>query len=858
MKQNKSRAWAAFSLACLLLSPLPCCAIASLDGPYESAWSEETNRVWLGPEYWANPWEDWCVRSGRIECLSRGKDRNVHLLTRDLAPDEGDIALDVRLGFLDQKAKAPGGWAGFKIGARGRFDDYRDSAVRGKGLHAGITFAGVLFIGKPKEDDPSIGRAPDDVGLELRIAPVDGSYKAVLLAFDSSGTKIAEKVCETIEPESLVGNIALVCNGKGNLWFRDFKVAGSKVRAHPGRVFGPILFAQHTLSRGIVKMTAQMPPLGESDSKAVLLQFRKGWTWKTVGETTIDPHARTATFRVTDHDDSHDTPYRLVYSLRDAAGHGRDHCFEGTIRRNPTDREKIVVAAFTGNNDVGFPHQDVVDHVSFFRPDLLVFTGDQIYEGIGGYGCPRSPLDRSLIAYLRKWSQYGWEYRELLRHTPSIAIPDDHDVFHGNLWGAGGKATDFPQGSKAQDTGGYKMPPDFVNAVQRTQTSHHPDPFDPTPVKQGIGVYYGAMNYGGISFAVIEDRKFKSAPKMILPEAKINNGWAQNLEYDAAREGDAPGAVLLGERQLKFLEEWAADWSCGAWMKVVISQTIFANVATLPVEVHHDNVTPRLKIWPVGEYAPNERPVQDHDSNGWPQTGRNRALEEMRRGFAFHIAGDQHLGSTIRYGIDDWNDAGCAICVPSVANVWPRRWFPPEPGKNRKPGSPKYTGDFHDGFGNKITVRAVSNPHAVDVEPTDINNRAPGYGIISFHRGKRSITLANWPRWVDPAAPGAKPYPGWPITVTQRDNYGRKPAAWLPPIEVADCEDPVIQVIRDKDAEVVYTLRIKGKAFQPWTFESGRHTVVVSDPDRNATIRLEGLDATEKEAATTMRVAFEK
>ena len=33
--------------------------------------------------------------------------------------------------------------------------------------------------------------------------------------------------------------------------------------------------------------------------------------------------------------------------------------------------------------------------------------------------------------------------------------------------------------------------------------------------------------YGGISFAIIEDRKFKSAPKQMLPEAKINNGWSE-------------------------------------------------------------------------------------------------------------------------------------------------------------------------------------------------------------------------------------------------------------------------------------------------------------------------------------------
>ena len=136
------------------------------------------------------------------------------------------------------------------------------------------------------------------------------------------------------------------------------------------------------------------------------------------------------------------------------------------------------------------------------------------------------------------------------------------------------------------------MPAAWVNMVQRTQTSHLPDAYDPRPVKQGIGVYYCNMNYGGVSFAILEDRKFKSAPKMLLPEAKIHNGWAQNIEFDAKTKGDVAGAELLGDRQLGFLDAWADDWRDGVWMKVVLSQTIFANVATLPASAHHDNVVP--------------------------------------------------------------------------------------------------------------------------------------------------------------------------------------------------------------------------------------------------------------------------
>ena len=128
------------------------------------------------------------------------------------------------------------------------------------------------------------------------------------------------------------------------------------------------------------------------------------------------------------------------------------------------------------------------------------------------------------------------------------------------------------------------------------------------------------------------------------------------------------GAELLGARQMRFLERWANDSRGDVWMKAVVSQTLFANVATLPKGSRADEITTKLPIQPPGGYAEGEAPVQDHDSNGWPQTPRLAALRLMRKAGAIHIAGDQHLGSTIQYGIDTFRDGPFAICVPSVAN----------------------------------------------------------------------------------------------------------------------------------------------------------------------------------------------
>jgi phosphodiesterase/alkaline phosphatase D-like protein len=827
---------------------------------FQSNWPDKAERPWAGPEYWSNPLQDWRVRGGRLECFIAGGDRNVYLLTRELSEAAGAFSTGVKLGRLEEDTGTlEEGFVGFRVGIRGHFHDYRDSAVRGTGLDAGLSADGRLFIGRLEDSAPRV-RAPFQA-LELRLSarPAGTAYRLILQAFDRTGRRLAEVSRQDVRPEWLTGGIALVCSsgkveetpepaqqvtesgfagkrgtargGTLRFWFRDWKVAGSKVTAHEDRVFGPILFAMHTLSRGVLKLAAQMAPVGNAPRDVFLeIKDSRSAAWRRTARASIDPLSRTAAFRLPDWDDTKDALYRVVYTMPDTTGKPRQYFWEGTVRKDPVDKPQIVVAAFTGNNDLGFPHADVVRHVGHFKPDFLAYTGDQIYERVADYGTQRSPVEAAALDYLRKWYLFGWEYRDLLKDIPAVCLPDDHDVYHGNIWGAGGRHAEG-EGSTGQDRGGYTMPAAWVNAVQRTQTSHMPDPFDPAPVEQGITVYYCPLLYGGISFAVVEDRKWKSAPKELLPNAGIVNGWPQNPGYDAAKHGDVPGAQLLGKRQLDFLNRWATDWSGGAWMKVVVSQTLFAAVATLPRDEKNDGITPKLRIMKPGEYAGDEAPVMDHDSNGWPQSGRNEALRAMRRALAFHIAGDQHLGSTVQYGIDDWNDAAWAICVPSVANVFPRRWYPPQPGRNRKPGRPNYTGEFLDGFGNKVTVHAASNPTAVGVAPAALYDRAPGYGIVTFDRATRKITIANWPRWVDPSRPGAKPYDGWPITIDQTDNG--MPRRWtLETIETPGLRDPVFQVVDESSGEIVYTLRIRGSSFAPKVFKPGTYTVKVMDPDR--------------------------
>jgi len=207
------------------------------------------------------------------------------------------------------------------------------------------------------------------------------------------------------------------------------------------------------------------------------------------------------------------------------------------------------------------------------------------------------------------------------------------------------------------NNGGYLMPPAWVNAVQRTQTAHLLDPPDPTPVKNDIGVYYTDFVYGRVSFALVEDRKWKSGPDGLVPAHPGRPDHVKDPGYDPS-ELDVPAAKLLGERQLKFLDDWGADWQ-GADMKTVISQTVFAQVPT-----HHG---------PDYMYL-----VADLNSNGWPQTQRDAAVRRLRKAVAFHIGGDQHLPMLLQCGLDNYDDGGYNFCVPPISNIYPRAFRPSE------------------------------------------------------------------------------------------------------------------------------------------------------------------------------------
>ena len=223
----------------------------------------------------------------------------------------------------------------------------------------------------------------------------------------------------------------------------------------------------------------------------------------------------------------------------------------------------------------------------------------------------------------------------------------------------------------------------------------------------------------------------------------------------------------------------------------------------------------------------------DLDSNGWPQSGRNRAIRALRKAYAFHIAGDQHLATVIHHGVDEWNDAIYSFCTPSIVNFYPRHWMPLERQGERIETPLPHTGEYLDGFGNYVTMHAYVNPdtNRKGMYGGEWGEKADGHAIVRFNVKKRTITMECWPRGVDVTQEDATQYPGWPITISQQDNYGRKAMAYLPTLKIKGQTDPVVQVIRENDGNVVYTLRIKGDTFRPKVFEEGTYTIMIGEGD---------------------------
>jgi alkaline phosphatase D len=743
---------------------------------------EGVTRPWIGPEYFTNPLMNWKLSDGRIENTHGGWVNEVHSLTHQLKEGNGGFGMRVRVGLMENQPNSPDevAFVGFKFGAVGHRNDYRsnilhdlegafaEELIQTPPIKAGFTSDGRLLIGSTFSESLLTANHMKDAVMVLDVFYV-GKVATVRLTVSVSNKEVA-RLEAAIERESLSGNVALACHGLNppmrkrrdakdlnhlRFWFSAWEVSGDKFKANSEQTLGPILWSQYTLHKNTLKLMAFFVPMESGADKVAELEIRSGDGWKTIAQSEIESLSHTALFRVDGWNSRMDQEYRVTYPWSTPGGRVLAS-WGGTIRKDPVDKNTIVMAGLSCSHSELFPNQFLVENLLQQDPDLVFFSGDQIYESNGGYwtvkATEKKEVPRATLNYLGKFWLSILGFRDLMKDRPTVMVPDDHDVYSNDLWGKGGIAM-----GKDRCFGGYGMHRDWVEMVEYTQMGNRPDPHDSTPVEQGLKYYSTSLDVGGVSFALINDRKFKSAPGDVIDameplfamrgKRNIPDLDTINEEEFDTRSLDREDLQLLGERQLDFLREWGRD---GQKLRAVLSQSAFCQ--------------------------PHHLMVADMDSNGWPQSGRRRALEVIRDANAVMVTGDLHFATLVQQGIDDWEDAGWSFTLPAVLTQTHRFWRPKVPGENRQPGMPDYTGRFYDGWKNKITVWAAANPRSFLIEDPYkgdgertleyLRTSGLGYGIVRFNKPDHSITFESWPVYGNFKNPQShEQHPGFPRTV---------------------------------------------------------------------------------------------
>ena len=503
-----------------------------------------------------------------------------------------------------------------------------------------------------------------------------------------------------------------------------------------GAFAAEVLWTQYCQHDGKMKLMVHVdtdptsPVPAEPESVKLWLREGLDGDWKMAGEQPIDYLTATALFQM------QEWPRHKVIPFKVDCGESER---EGIFRAEPKDGSVLKVAGLSCHKDTGWPWKEAIAEVIAHDPDLVIFTGDQIYENDYDsrvfHAKTRDQVPQGMKNYLEKYRKFGEAFHELMRDRPTIMITDDHDVFLPDLWGNGGVLIDGKR-----TAGGYPAHPDWVNAAEFTQTGHLPDPVNPGPHGAGIKSYFTALEYGGVRFAILEDRKWKSPPSEVIKKKIVPPGFkfpkkrkthtsievVLDPDYDCTQL-DNPRLQLLGPKQETFLAVWSRDLKASGQIGAVISASPWVHVAM---------------------YSPTSA---DLDSNAWPQSARNRALKAIGDAPVVMLHGDVHLGTLGRHGVNEFNDGPVTYSFPPFSSTASRVWKPLEAGQNREPSAPENTGQFHDRFGNKVTMYGAGN---------GLN----GYGIILFDTRNRKAELQFHPMNKQRKPIKANVY-GWPHTV---------------------------------------------------------------------------------------------
>ena len=235
----------------------------------------------------------------------------------------GGGLLDYRASALAQKASGEGGgfWCGYEADGRIRF---RDHTAESDPLGYRPLEAEAI-----ESERPGFRNLSDEVILQLDIEPSGtGMFDVRLVALDVvTGDLRAGAVRRGLREEQVLGGVALASSplpeGRARFWFKDLQSSGEKIKVHKSRALGPILSTMYSLNRSVLKMSAQLMPLGEGEPRTVRLEVRAdGAQWREVARSSWGV-GYTALLKVESWDSSRSWDYRVRYT--DLANIDHDH-----------------------------------------------------------------------------------------------------------------------------------------------------------------------------------------------------------------------------------------------------------------------------------------------------------------------------------------------------------------------------------------------------------------------------------------------------------------------------------------------------------------------------------------------------
>ncbi|WP_440874117.1 alkaline phosphatase D family protein [Thalassotalea sp. PLHSN55] len=767
------------AIGCSTLSPLSVLAASKRQNlvavkPLLPLPQDQTSH-WLGKEFWGNRLQDWRMHKGALECLQGDKSfemRTVSLLTRTLVQNHQPGRIQATFENITPKKS---GYCGFLLGIGQGQLDYRGAALaqRAGGKYGG--FMAVMneqgelsFRDFSNQDQPlafeSLTTKKQPISQKVLSTPIlldchfdpttNNRFDIRLFAYHGeTGKQLGFALRTGVNADELIGGISLISSPNtgesGAKWrIKDVATGGEKISVQPTHQLGPVMGCMHSVNQTSLKMTAQFMPVDLAHYSSATLSVKAPGSeqWQVMQTSDIE-EGYVALFSINNWQSAKSLEYRISSNNQP-----NESLYTGIIKADPGTSKPLNIALYSciiptskslddinfkkfipqerilsryGKDNILFPHNELVKNCDTHQPDLYVFCGDQYYETYPTrYGREGKYAQ---IDTLYRWYLWYWTFKESVRNTPAIVLADDHDVLQGNLWGAAGKNSEKPK----EEDGGFKWDKKLVRMVYRIQHGHNPEPYDPTPIKFGIPVAYAEFIYGGVSFALVEDRKFKTPPNYKTPPTETRG-------------------ELLGKRQEAFLANWA--------------QT----------NTHLPKICLTASIWGGPQTTENFSALRDYDSNGYPPDGRTRAVNLVSTANALVLAGDQHLGMVTQQGIDDYDDGTVFFAGPAAAAFW-QRWFEGNNQLEKQFKGNKNSGNFIDSFGNKMRVLAVANPKVSHQEFHDGNTswgkfladnriKTEGYGIVKVDHHQKKYRLECWSWDTNPAT--GQQFEGWPIDVS--------------------------------------------------------------------------------------------